>query len=146
MKSAIFRRNFDEILQKKMPEFHRNGQEMTKCLEILRKSARKIRKNLMPEISGIFEKLIFHFSFDFFNPLLRSSPPAPLEAARPGAMGCMVSGSTSVAWKRETDFYRSLEGSFSAGSTPSFAFRAVRKCENLVDLERCEKMRHFSLS
>ena len=57
-----FLAKFDEIL----PEFHRNGQEMTKCLEILRKSARKIRK--MPEISGIGEK--FHSSFHFFNPLL----------------------------------------------------------------------------
>ena len=28
----------------------------------------------------------------------------------------------------------------------NFAFRAVRKCENRVDLEKCEKMRHFSLS
>ena len=45
-----------------MPEFHRNAQEMTKCLEILRKSARKIRNML--EISGICEK--FYFSFHFF--------------------------------------------------------------------------------
>jgi hypothetical protein len=37
MKFAIFRRKFDEIL----PEFHRNGQEITKCLEILRKTAKK---------------------------------------------------------------------------------------------------------
>ena len=49
-----------------LPEFHRNGQEMTKCLEIFGKNARKIRK--MPEISGIGEK--FHSSFHFFNPLL----------------------------------------------------------------------------
>ena len=33
MKLAIFRRKFDEIL----PEFRRNVQDMTKCLEILRK-------------------------------------------------------------------------------------------------------------
>ena len=45
-----------------LPEFQRNGKEMTNCLEILRRSARKIRKML--EISGICEK--FHFSFHFF--------------------------------------------------------------------------------
>ena len=71
MDFAIFRRKFDEIL----PEFHRNGQEMTKCLEILRKSARKIRK--MPEMSGICEKFhsSFHSSFHFFNPLLSGGTP-----------------------------------------------------------------------
>jgi hypothetical protein len=46
IKFAIFLRNFDE----NFPEFHRNVQEVTKCLEILRKSARKIRKML--EISN----------------------------------------------------------------------------------------------
>ena len=61
---AIFLRNFDEIL----PEFHRNGLEMTKCLEILKKNARKIRK--MAENSGIYAK--FHsFMHHFFNHLLR---------------------------------------------------------------------------
>ena len=54
---AIFRRNFDENL----PEFHRNCQEMTKCIEILRKSATNIPKML--EISGICEKLSFFISF-----------------------------------------------------------------------------------
>ena len=57
MKFAIFRRKFDEIL----PEFHRNVQEMTNCLEILRRSARKIRKML--EIYGICEKFSFFISF-----------------------------------------------------------------------------------
>ena len=53
MNFAIFRRNFNEFL----PEFHRNVQEMTNCLEILRKSARKIQKML--EISRISEKFSF---------------------------------------------------------------------------------------
>ena len=61
---VIFLRNFDEIL----PEFHGNVQEMINCLEILTKSARKIRK--MPEIiSGISEK--FHILFHFFTRLPR---------------------------------------------------------------------------
>ena len=46
--------------KEKMPEFHRNVQEMTTCFEILRKSARKIRKML--EISGIWEKFSFVLS------------------------------------------------------------------------------------
>ena len=49
-----------------MEEFHRNGQEMTECLEILRRSVRKFWTML--EISGICEK--FQSSFHFFNPLL----------------------------------------------------------------------------
>ena len=57
MNFAIFRRNFDE----NFPEFHRNCQEMTKCTEILRKSATKIRKML--EVSGICEKISFFISF-----------------------------------------------------------------------------------
>ena len=57
MNFAIFRRNFDE----NSPEFHRNCQEMTKCIEILRKSATNIRKML--EISGICEKISFFISF-----------------------------------------------------------------------------------
>jgi hypothetical protein len=62
MDFAIFRRKFDEILQtQNLPEFQRNVQEMTNCLEILRKSARKIRKLL--EISGICEKFSFFSSF-----------------------------------------------------------------------------------
>ena len=56
MNFAIFRRNFNE----NSPEFHRNVQEMTNCLDILRKSARKIRKML--EISGICEKVSFFIS------------------------------------------------------------------------------------
>ncbi len=54
MSFGIFLRNFDEIL----PEFHRNVQEMTNCLEILRKPARKIRTLL--EISG-FREIFFSF-------------------------------------------------------------------------------------
>ena len=49
MNFAIFRRNFDENL----PEFHRNCQEMTRCIEILRKSATKIRKMLEIRSSSI---------------------------------------------------------------------------------------------
>jgi hypothetical protein len=56
-----FLQRFDEIL----PEFHRNIQEMTKCLDILRKSAIKVRKML--EIFWICGK--FHFSVHFFNRL-----------------------------------------------------------------------------
>ena len=58
MNLAIFLRNVDEI----WPEIHRNVQEMTNCLEILRKSARKIRKML--KISGICAKFSFFISFD----------------------------------------------------------------------------------
>ena len=62
MKSAIFRRKFDE----NFPEFRRNCQEMTKCLEILRKSVRKIWKML--EISRICEKFSFFISFFHSSP------------------------------------------------------------------------------
>ena len=62
MNFAIFRRKFDEFF----PDFHRNVQEMTKCLEILRKSATKIRKML--EISGICEKFSFFISFFHSSP------------------------------------------------------------------------------
>jgi hypothetical protein len=55
MNFAIFLRNFDEIL----PEFHRNVQEMTNCLEILRKSARDT-------IFKVFSTTILtQFSFSF---------------------------------------------------------------------------------
>ena len=69
MNLRFFGNKFDEIL----PEFQRNGQEMTKCLDnlILRKCARKIRK--MPEISGIGETFLLQYSsFHYFNPILRS--------------------------------------------------------------------------
>ena len=49
-----------------LPEFHRNVQEMTNCLDILRKSASKIRKML--EISGICEKFSFFISFFHSSP------------------------------------------------------------------------------
>ena len=59
MDFAIFRRNFDEIL----PEFHRNGQEMTKCLEILKKMREKFGKwQKFPEFVRNFIRS-FHFSF-----------------------------------------------------------------------------------
>ena len=65
MNFAVFLRNFDEIL----PEFERNVQEMTKCLEILRRSVRKFWKML--EISRIslnlWEFFIFHFIFSFVS-------------------------------------------------------------------------------
>ena len=57
MKFAIFRRKFDEIL----PEFHRNVQEMTNCLEILTKVPENFGKCLkFPECVRIF---IFHSFF-----------------------------------------------------------------------------------
>ena len=43
-----------------------NSQEMAKCLEIMRKSARNSEN--AREFRNISEK--FHFSFQFFNPLL----------------------------------------------------------------------------
>ena len=63
-----FLRKFDD----NFPEFHRNLQEMTKCLEILRKSVRKFWKML--EISRICEKFsifvsFFHSSPQFIHPL-----------------------------------------------------------------------------
>ena len=62
MNFAIFRRKFDEIL----PEFHRNGQEMTKCLEILKKMREKFGKlQKFPEFVRNFIR-----SFHFFNHLL----------------------------------------------------------------------------
>ena len=58
MNFVIFLLNFDEILaQKKKSEFHEKFQEITKVLNILRNSARKIRK--MREISKICEKFPF---------------------------------------------------------------------------------------
>ena len=55
-----------------MPEFHRNGQEMTKCFDILSKNARKIIKKFGKcqkfQISAICAW--FHSSLHFFNPLL----------------------------------------------------------------------------
>ena len=59
-----FRRNFDE----NSPEFYRNCQEMTKCIEILRKRETKIQKMLV--ISGLCEK--FHILFHFFIRVLRN--------------------------------------------------------------------------
>ena len=53
MNVVLFLLNFDEILS----EFREQFQEIAKVLNILRISARKIRKML--EISGICEK--FHF-------------------------------------------------------------------------------------
>ena len=53
MNFVVFLLNFDEILS----EFHEEFQEITKVLNILRNSARKIRKML--EISGICEKFRF---------------------------------------------------------------------------------------
>ena len=62
MDFAIFRRNFDEIL----PEFHRIGQEMTKCLEILKKMREKFGKwQKFPDFVRNFIR-----SFHFFNPIL----------------------------------------------------------------------------
>ena len=49
MDFAIFRRKFDEIL----PEFHRNGQEMKKCLDILKKCEKNARNFRKCWISGI---------------------------------------------------------------------------------------------
>ena len=57
MNFATFRRKFDEILS----ELHRNYQEMTRCIEIFRKSVTKIWKML--EIFGICEKISFFISF-----------------------------------------------------------------------------------
>jgi hypothetical protein len=69
MKFAIFRRKFDENL----PEFQKNVQEMINCRDILRKSARKIRKML--EISGMkfCEKFSFFISFFHSSPYLLPS-------------------------------------------------------------------------
>jgi hypothetical protein len=55
--------------KKKLPVFHRNVQEMTNCLDILRKSAIKIRK-MLEIISGICDKfkiVIFHVIFSFVS-------------------------------------------------------------------------------
>ena len=62
MNFVIFLLNFDEILS----EFYEKLQEITKVLNILRNSARKIRKML--EISGIREKFLI-FSNESFNEL-----------------------------------------------------------------------------
>ena len=57
--------------KKKMPEFHRNVQEMTECLEILRKSARKFGKCWKcPEVDFV-GSFIFRFIFSFVS--LKSS-------------------------------------------------------------------------
>ena len=63
MNFAIFRQKFHEIL----PEFHRNVQEMTKCISILRKSARKFGEcTKIPEFVRNF-----HLPFHFFIRLLK---------------------------------------------------------------------------
>ena len=49
--------------KKKLSEFHEKFQEIKKVLNILRNSARKIRK-IMLEISGICEKFLF-FEWNF---------------------------------------------------------------------------------
>ena len=67
MNFVIFLLNFDKIL----PEFHEKFQEITKVLNILRNSARKILKML--EISGICEK--FHFPCSFFCGRRRQAIP-----------------------------------------------------------------------
>ena len=66
MNFAIFLRNLDEILR----EFLRNVQVITKCFEILRKSARKIRNMLeisgslgFSEFPGLFSRSLGIFSF-----------------------------------------------------------------------------------
>ena len=54
----IFRRKFDEIL----PEFHRNVQEMTNCLDILRKFKKhilKIRSKLKLKLNQNTLKILF---------------------------------------------------------------------------------------
>ena len=88
MNLCDFRRKFDEIAEilKEMSEFHRNDQEMTNCLEIFGKNARKIRK--IPEISGIGDK--FHSSFHFSNPLLKDCVVRDAAAALQGF--CASSG------------------------------------------------------
>ena len=62
---AIFRRNFDEIL----PEFHRNDQEKTKCLEILKKMREKFGK--WPQNARNFRNLceisFVHFIFSIIS-------------------------------------------------------------------------------
>jgi len=64
MRFAIFLRKFDEIL----PEFHRNVQEMTNCLDILGKSARKILKMLEISRIKVCEKFSFFISFFHSSP------------------------------------------------------------------------------
>ena len=54
-------------------------------------------------------------------------------------------------WSNFTNFEQFSEILLKFGEKVSkffkkFTFRAVRKCENRVDLEKSEKMRHFSLS
>ena len=58
---AFFRRNLDEF----WPEFHRNVQKMTNCLEILRKSDRKIWK--MSKFRKFRNCDNFHFFISFFH-------------------------------------------------------------------------------
>jgi hypothetical protein len=65
--------NFAGIFLKKkiLPEFHRNCQEMTNCLDIVRKSARKIRKMAQNARKFrnqiLWEIFIFHFIFSFVS-------------------------------------------------------------------------------
>ena len=84
MNFVIFLLNFDEILS----EFHEKFQEITKVLNILRNSARKIRKML--EISGICEK------FSFFMSFFHSSLGGP----RSAAWGGRDSGSQNLCRSR----------------------------------------------
>ena len=72
MKFAIFQQKIDEILPEKkeeiLPEFHRNGQEMTKCLEILRKTS-KVPENFgkCQKFPEFVRNFIFHFIFSIHS-------------------------------------------------------------------------------
>jgi hypothetical protein len=96
MKFAIFRRNFDEIL----PDFHVNVQEMTNCLEILRKVREKFGKCYkFPEFVRNF-----HFSFHFFIRVLTAQPAARRRANRAARTEPSWWSSRSVAAVTSTSF------------------------------------------
>merc|ERR1712118_384753 len=89
MNFAIFRQKFDEIL----PEFHRNGQEMTHTLSrFCEKVPEKFGKCYkFPEIVIFF---IFHFIFSFVS-LPSSKPPMTptsggLFSSRPAPMSAIA--------------------------------------------------------
>ena len=85
MNFVFFLLNFDEILS----EFHEKFQEIVKILNILRNSARKIRKML--EISGFCEE--FHSSVSLFSiDSLVRTPRGARRLCRPWRRRAPVSG------------------------------------------------------
>ena len=108
-----------------LPEFHRNGQEMTKCLDISKKSARKNRKML--EISGICEKI--HFFLSFFRASLQK-------------------GSVEKTKRKEENyglFKKKLENTATSGNNLGFPAIPTKFCENLDEKSKMMNINEINI-